>query len=697
MSVVDLGTYDVNNISYTSGATNFVSITVTSQGILQYLSGTTATVQLKGITDPVDPQDAATKIYVDNLSYGLSWKQPAYLYAIGDISVTSAPSTFDAESPYADARILVAEQSSSIENGIYTWTTAGVPLVRTPDFPTGGDLQEYSGSALFVQAGATAADQAYVETADTGIIGTDPVIFVQFSSSGGAAAGTAEGQIQFRGITPGSFAASAQFMFTQIPVTTVNTFGVGTVANSNAEINFATGGFSNINSGTQGLENTFNMGTTDFRIISDGTDSTVISTGPLLLSTTGTGYISVTANSTSGTPSEDFLGTSFRISSQTFVDNSLIDFTTKFIFNSVSYSVLGSTTDTITETVANLYVAQPIAATSQTFVNNYSIWAEGTMFADHIIATSATFDSITATSATFTEISVTSIIGGAASPTNGVQYNGGSNTFAATDSFLFTLSGTDGTIDLGNVASSQGTINIGTQGLVLIGGDVDGSITNGSGVFSLANAADQNVNLFNTTTTGDITIGSAMTTGNINITTGATSVVTIWSTVASTSRDTGALVVKGGLGVALDAYATRWRTVSDMKYKTNIEPIDDPLNILKRIEGYSYNWKPDFIAFEEDNYREYGVLAQQVEQEGIAGVVSGIESKTVNYSSLIPIIIEALKELNNKVSGSSESRYKFNINDNEEQKQAPKEQKEQKEQKQAPKKINKIKVKKLTK
>ena len=82
--------------------------------------------------------------------------------------------------------------------------------------------------------------------------------------------------------------------------------------------------------------------------------------------------------------------------------------------------------------------------------------------------------------------------------------------------------------------------------------------------------------------------------------------------------------------------ATDFDSTSDIRLKTNIQAIQDPLAKVVQIEGVSFNWK-------EDNRPALGVIADQVEKI-IPELVHGDNPKTVNYNGLIGLLIEAVKE-----------------------------------------------------
>tara|TARA_R100001594_G_scaffold134101_2_gene175070 strand:- start:3238 stop:6012 length:2775 start_codon:yes stop_codon:yes gene_type:complete len=77
-------------------------------------------------------------------------------------------------------------------------------------------------------------------------------------------------------------------------------------------------------------------------------------------------------------------------------------------------------------------------------------------------------------------------------------------------------------------------------------------------------------------------------------------------------------------------------STSDIRLKTNVQVIENPLAKVIQIEGVSFNWK-------EDNRPALGVIADQV-QKIIPELVHGDNPKTVNYNGLIGLLIEAVKE-----------------------------------------------------
>ena len=84
---------------------------------------------------------------------------------------------------------------------------------------------------------------------------------------------------------------------------------------------------------------------------------------------------------------------------------------------------------------------------------------------------------------------------------------------------------------------------------------------------------------------------------------------------------------------------------SDKRLKDNIKPIDNALEKLEKISGVLFDWN------DKSGYtgRDYGVIAQEVEAIMPEIVVTRDDGyKAVRYEKIIPLLIEAIKQLNNK-------------------------------------------------
>jgi hypothetical protein len=88
--------------------------------------------------------------------------------------------------------------------------------------------------------------------------------------------------------------------------------------------------------------------------------------------------------------------------------------------------------------------------------------------------------------------------------------------------------------------------------------------------------------------------------------------------------------------------ATDFNCASDAKLKTNIQPIENPLEKVSQINGVSFNWI-------EDNKPSIGVIADEL-QNVLPELVSDTDPKTVNYNGLIGLLIECVKQQQEEIN-----------------------------------------------
>ena len=87
--------------------------------------------------------------------------------------------------------------------------------------------------------------------------------------------------------------------------------------------------------------------------------------------------------------------------------------------------------------------------------------------------------------------------------------------------------------------------------------------------------------------------------------------------------------------------ATEFNSLSDMSLKENIETITNPLESIKNINGFKFNWK-------DTKEKSMGVSAQNIE-DIFPEIVNNDIHKSVNYNGLIAVLIEAIKQLDDKI------------------------------------------------
>jgi hypothetical protein len=144
--------------------------------------------KITNLADPTADADAANKGYVDGVAQGLDIKDSCTAATTGNITIATALNngdTLDGVSLSTNDRVLVKDQSSASENGIYI---VGSSPARADDLAAGADA---AGMFTFVEKGTVNADNGFVCTSDKGsaVVGTNNLSFAQFSGAGQITAG----------------------------------------------------------------------------------------------------------------------------------------------------------------------------------------------------------------------------------------------------------------------------------------------------------------------------------------------------------------------------------------------------------------------------------------------------------------------------------------------------------------------------
>lgn len=165
--------------------TNFDTQVRTSR--LDQMANPTVSVNLNsqklvGVADPTSAQDGATKAYVDSVAQGLDIKNSARATTTANINLSSPGAAIDGVTLTAGDRVLVKNQTTPAENGIYVFATSASAMTRAADMNAPG---EFPSAFVFVEEGTINQDTGWVCTTNAPVtVGTTAINFSQFSGAG---------------------------------------------------------------------------------------------------------------------------------------------------------------------------------------------------------------------------------------------------------------------------------------------------------------------------------------------------------------------------------------------------------------------------------------------------------------------------------------------------------------------------------
>lgn len=216
--------------------------------------------RITSVADPTQATDAATKQYVDAVKTGLTVKDSARVATTTALTVTYSNGasgvgatltnantqtalTIDSVALVIGDRVLVKDQASALQNGIYVVTDVGSAstnwvLTRATDFDQSPAGEIVGGDFVFVQEGTINADNGYVVTTNGAItVGTTLINWAQFSGAGQVVAGdgltksgntlNAVGTANRITVSADAIDISANYVG-QSTITTLGTIGTGT-------------------------------------------------------------------------------------------------------------------------------------------------------------------------------------------------------------------------------------------------------------------------------------------------------------------------------------------------------------------------------------------------------------------------------------------------------------------------------------
>jgi len=141
---------------------------------------------ITGLSNPTGSSDAANKAYVDAFALGLDFKNSCRAATTANITL-SGEQTIDGVATVTGNRVLVKDQSTASQNGIYVVSTGSWTRATDAD----ASFKVTSGLYTFIEEGSTNLNNGYVLiTPDPINLGSTNLTFTQFSGAGSIVAGT---------------------------------------------------------------------------------------------------------------------------------------------------------------------------------------------------------------------------------------------------------------------------------------------------------------------------------------------------------------------------------------------------------------------------------------------------------------------------------------------------------------------------
>jgi hypothetical protein len=270
---------------------------------------------------PVAPTDGANKAYADLIAAGMDFKNSCFAATTANLNATynngaagvgatltnagaMAAFTTDGTSPGLNDRILVKNQASSFQNGIYEVTVVGDGvtnwvLTRTTDYDTAAEIS--SGNITAVINGTLNGDTLWLQTENVTTVGTDPILWISFITQGinvlignvGSATGD---MVTVAGGSNISTSGAGSTLTMSVSGTTDHAVQVGNASGSLTSLTVGTNG--QVLLGATGADPAFRTPTagTGLTLTSNSTTLQYALTTPVSVANGGTGATSFTSN-----------------------------------------------------------------------------------------------------------------------------------------------------------------------------------------------------------------------------------------------------------------------------------------------------------------------------------------------------------------------------------------------------------------
>jgi hypothetical protein len=184
------GSFTVVNVDNVTVDTNTISTTNSNGDLILSPNGTGTVTVPSGYKNRsgFGTNSLVSKEYVDAVKVGLDFKDSVRVASTGSVTISGPGAAIDGVTLSSGDRVLLKDQSTGSQNGIYVFNGSGSAMTRATD--ADADVEVTSGLFVFVEEGTTNADNGFVlSTNGTITVGSTALTFTQFSGAGQIVAG----------------------------------------------------------------------------------------------------------------------------------------------------------------------------------------------------------------------------------------------------------------------------------------------------------------------------------------------------------------------------------------------------------------------------------------------------------------------------------------------------------------------------